>query len=210
VDEQPLGRCRCAVESHVVETPTHFVCRRRLAEDARATELKRLRREWKQQGRSPKEIRDLAAEHKAGNPEPESCGFLLPRTVCKREITRDEAIVYLEKGRTDLLEDFTSRFGRPFSAMLVLREDGRHGFEFPPRRGRAAGGADADAPASETRETRPRAAARRAGKPTRERAAAKTASASRKPRTARKRGAGRKRGAPRDRSGASGDPSRPT
>jgi DNA topoisomerase-3 len=57
----------------------------------------------------------------------------LPRTVCKREITRDEALVYLRDGKTELLTDFTSRFGRPFSAHLVLKENGRHGFEFPPR-----------------------------------------------------------------------------
>ena len=44
------------------------------------------------------------------------CGFVLPRTVCKREITREEALYYLKNGRTELLTDFTSRFGRPFSA----------------------------------------------------------------------------------------------
>ena len=71
---------------------------------------------------------------------------MLPRTVCKREITRDEALVYLRDGTTELLPDFTSRFGRPFSAQLVLKENGRHGFEFPPRaegagRGRRRGAA---------------------------------------------------------------------
>jgi DNA topoisomerase-3 len=69
---------------------------------------------------------------------------VLPRTVCKRELTRDEALVYLRDGKTELLTDFTSRFGRPFSAQLVLKENGRHGFEFPPRaagegRGRGRG-----------------------------------------------------------------------
>ena len=37
-------------------------------------------------------------------------------------------------GKTELLTDFTSRFGRPFSATLVLKDTGRHGFEFPPRK----------------------------------------------------------------------------
>jgi DNA topoisomerase-3 len=64
---------------------------------------------------------------------PKSCGFVLPRTVCKREITREEAKIYVDTGRTELLADFTSRYGRPFSATLVLRKSGRHGFEFPPR-----------------------------------------------------------------------------
>ena len=58
---------------------------------------------------------------------------MLPRTVCKREIVRDEALYYLANRRTELLTDFTSRFGRPFSATLVLQESGRHGFEFQPR-----------------------------------------------------------------------------
>ena len=53
--------------------------------------------------------------------------------MCKREITREEALVYLQNRRTDLLTDFTSRKGRPFSATLVLKDTGRHGFEFPPR-----------------------------------------------------------------------------
>ena len=44
--------------------------------------------------------------------------------MCKREITRDEALVYLRDGKTELLTDFTSRFGRPFSAQLVLKENG--------------------------------------------------------------------------------------
>ncbi len=72
-----------------------------------------------------------------------SCGFTFPRTVCKREITREEAIVYIANKRTDLLTDFTSRYGRPFSAMLVLRDNGRHGFEFLPRGGAKKEGAEA-------------------------------------------------------------------
>ena len=71
--------------------------------------------------------------------EPDACTFVLPRTVCKREITRDEALYYLGHKRTELLTDFTSRFGRPFSATLVLQETGRHGFEFQPRKGAAGG-----------------------------------------------------------------------
>ena len=53
--------------------------------------------------------------------------IIMPRTVCKRELTRDEAEHYLANKRTELLTDFTSRFGRPFSATLVLKETGRHG-----------------------------------------------------------------------------------
>ena len=108
VDPAPLGRCPFDEDCLVVESPTQFVCERKLKEQ----EL----------GKDPD--------------RPKSCGFVLPRTVCKRELTREEGLVYLRDRRTELLTDFTSRFGRPFSATLVLRDDGRHGFEFPPRQGK--------------------------------------------------------------------------
>lgn len=115
VNPEPLAGCPFEEECAVVESPTHFVCERKLKEA------------------------DL--EGGEGVERPKSCGFALPRTVCKREITREEALAYLRNGRSDLLTDFTSRYGRPFSATLVLRKNGRHGFEFPPRPGRKEGAA---------------------------------------------------------------------
>jgi DNA topoisomerase-3 len=111
VNPEPLGRCPFDEDCSIVESPTQFVCERKLKE----------------------------LEHGKDPEAPKGCGFVLPRTVCKREITRDEALVYLGNRRTDLLTEFTSRFGRPFSATLVLKDNGRHGFEFPPREGRAGG-----------------------------------------------------------------------
>jgi hypothetical protein len=62
----------------------------------------------------------------------------------------------------DLLEDFTSRFGRPFSARLILKENGRHGFEFLPRRARdRAGGSDFESPSSPSRVKRRKKAAKK-------------------------------------------------
>ncbi len=110
VNPEPLGTCPFEEECKVLESPTHFVCERKL-----------------------KEAETPASDESSGEERPKSCGFNFPRTVCKREIVRDEALVYLGTGRTELLTDFTSRFGRPFSATLVLKENGRHGFEFPPR-----------------------------------------------------------------------------
>jgi len=136
VNPEPLGPCSCEEPSEIIETPTHFICVRKQEEDRRAEALKQKKREWKQAGKTPKEVRALAAD--AASEFPPSCGFVLPRTVCKREVMRDEAEIYLKSGRTELLEEFTSRFGRPFSATLVLKETGRHGFEFPPRKARAA------------------------------------------------------------------------
>jgi len=105
VNPAPLARCPFDEDCQVVESPTHFICERKLKE----------------------------SEAAALEGAPKSCGLQLPRTVCKREITRDEALYYLQNRRTELLTDFTSRFGRPFSATLVMKDNGRHGFEFPPR-----------------------------------------------------------------------------
>jgi DNA topoisomerase-3 len=115
VNTDPLGRCPFEEDCSIVETPTQFICQRQLKDEKEADSEDR----------------------------PKSCGFVFPRTVCKREITREEAEVYLRDGKTEILEDFTSRFGRPFSATLTLKKNGRHGFEFPPKkpRGGKSGGA---------------------------------------------------------------------
>jgi DNA topoisomerase-3 len=136
VNSDPLGECDCSEKSLIVETSTHFICQRKAGEDLAAAEIKGRKQAWKKEGKTPKEIRALAAA--AASDAPPSCGFILPRTVCKREISRDEAEVYVRTGKTELLEDFTSRFGRPFSAILVRKETGRHGFEFPPRKARGS------------------------------------------------------------------------
>jgi DNA topoisomerase-3 len=135
VDDEPLGACPFAEDCQVIETPTHFLCTTRLRAEKEKEVYREARRRAKEEG--------APAPEKPAPPDHE--GFLLPRTVCKREITRDEALHYLRHGRTELLEDFTSRFGRPFSATLVLKDNGRHGFEFPPRKKAAAAGADAKA-----------------------------------------------------------------
>ena len=127
VNPAPLGPCPSGDGCQVVESPSFFICQRKLEE----SEL------GKQEGAPP------------------SCGFQLPRTVCKREITRDEALFYLQNRKTELLTDFTSRFGRPFSATLVLKETGRHGFEFPPREKKAKAAAAEGAPTEATPARKP-------------------------------------------------------
>lgn len=62
-------------------------------------------------------------------------GSTLPREICKREMTREEAIEFFTKGEIGPFDDFVSRFGRPFAAKLKMNESGRHDFEFPPREG---------------------------------------------------------------------------
>ena len=58
--------------------------------------------------------------------------FRVGRIMCQKSITRDHAIQLIERGRTDLIQGFISRKGRPFDAFLK-REDGRISWEFPPR-----------------------------------------------------------------------------
>lgn len=52
--------------------------------------------------------------------------------MCKRAISPEEAKQILTEGKSPLLEDFTSKRNRPFSAFLV-RNGNRISFEFPPR-----------------------------------------------------------------------------
>ncbi len=69
------------------------------------------------------------------------CGLTIPRAVCKREMRRSDLLTYFdpEVGHTDWIEDFISRKGRPFTARLVRKDNGRHTFEFKPRAPRAGG-----------------------------------------------------------------------
>lgn len=213
VDPEPLGRCPLCDEQDVVETPTQFACAGRLKAQEEDARRKAARGAAGTRGRT-------AAEKAAADAAPKPCGFVLPRTVCKREITREEALHYLRNGRTELLTDFTSRFGRPFSAILFLKENGRHGFEFPPR-GQAADAkpdAAAEAPAaprrrarraaakteadtaSETAEAAPRKAARGARRSGGEHAVARRAArpqsqSARRPRTRKSTGKSGKSGA---------------
>jgi len=182
VNPEPLGTCPGEEKGAIVETPTHFVCEHKREEDRQSEALKQRKRDWKAEGKKPKEIRALAAEIEAEIAK--SCGFVLPRTVCKREITRDEAEVYLKTGRTDLLEDFTSRFGRPFSATLVLKDNGRHGFEFPPRKSRAAAG-DADSESAKPKSAKKAAAKKPAKKARKKKSAAKKKTSKKSTATAR-------------------------
>jgi DNA topoisomerase-3 len=55
------------------------------------------------------------------------------RTEAERDIPKEQAQKLLATGKTDLLEGFISKRGRPFSAYLKL-EDSKVSFEFPEKR----------------------------------------------------------------------------
>ncbi len=58
--------------------------------------------------------------------------FRVGRLMCQKPIPREAAIKLVSEGKTDLIQGFTSKKGRPFDAFLK-REDSRIGWEFPPR-----------------------------------------------------------------------------
>jgi DNA topoisomerase-3 len=58
--------------------------------------------------------------------------FRVPRLICKKEVSREQAVQLVERGKTDLIKGFISKKGRPFDAFL-LRNDAKIRWEFPPR-----------------------------------------------------------------------------
>jgi DNA topoisomerase-3 len=61
-----------------------------------------------------------------------TCDFRSGKIILQRAIEREQMQKLLAGGKTDLLEKFISKKGRPFKAFLVVK-DGRVGFEFEPR-----------------------------------------------------------------------------
>ena len=153
VNPDPLGRCPFGEDCSVVESPTHYLCDHQLKIDQLKSE--------KDKSEEDKSEKTEGAQNGDSEELPKGCGFVLPRTVCKREITREEAEVYLANRKTDLLEDFTSRFGRPFSATLALKENGRHGFEFPPRKPRGGKAGEAQASGAKRKKTKKKKATKK-------------------------------------------------
>ena len=58
--------------------------------------------------------------------------FRVGRIMCQKALTREHAVQMIERGKTDLIQGFISRKGRPFDAFLK-REEARIAWEFPPR-----------------------------------------------------------------------------
>jgi len=66
---------------------------------------------------------------KAVGVEP-TCGFKTGKIILSRPIESEQIIKLLGTGKTDLLNKFISKKGRPFSAYLVVVPGGKIGFEF--------------------------------------------------------------------------------
>jgi DNA topoisomerase III len=65
----------------------------------------------------------------------DDCRISIPREICQRELTRDEAVELFKNNETRVLEGFVSRAGKPFAASLYIKRTGRHGFRFGARNG---------------------------------------------------------------------------
>jgi len=68
-----------------------------------------------------------------GQRETKRCTFKLEKTKNGRPIDIVQLQKLLKDGRTDLLDNFISRAGKPFSAHLILEGKGKVAFEFAPR-----------------------------------------------------------------------------
>ncbi|MGO8700708.1 MAG: DNA topoisomerase III [Limisphaerales bacterium] len=77
----------------------------------------------------------------------ESCAFRVGKIILQRAIDQDQVKKILTVGRTDLLDKFISKKGRPFKASLVLQTGGKVGFEFEARSAKKPSAAKTKEPA---------------------------------------------------------------
>jgi DNA topoisomerase-3 len=63
------------------------------------------------------------------------CKFKVGKTILQQPIETPQVQKLLEARKTDLLDKFISKAGRPFPAYLVMDNKGKVTFEFPPRDG---------------------------------------------------------------------------
>ena len=77
--------------------------------------------------------RAISAKNRKSDKKP--CKFKINREILQQPIERAQAQKLLTARKTDLLDKFISKTGRPFPAYLVMDDDGKVTFEFPPREG---------------------------------------------------------------------------
>jgi DNA topoisomerase-3 len=69
----------------------------------------------------------------------QGCSFRTGKIILQRPVEKEQVRKLLAGGRTDLLDKFISKKGRPFKAFLVVGKEGRVGFEFEPRKEKKSG-----------------------------------------------------------------------
>ncbi|MCL4176552.1 MAG: DNA topoisomerase III [Verrucomicrobia bacterium] len=75
--------------------------------------------------------KDYLCEKSQSDTKP--CKFRVGRSILQRALSAEELGKLIQDGRSDLLSNFISKRGRPFTAWLVLDDRGKVGFEFPDR-----------------------------------------------------------------------------
>ena len=61
-------------------------------------------------------------------------GTRISKEILKKELPRDQIIKLFVEGKTEVIDGFISKKGRPFKAHLLLdKSTGKLGWEFPPR-----------------------------------------------------------------------------
>jgi arsenate reductase-like glutaredoxin family protein len=80
----------------------------------------------------------------------QGCTFRMGKIILQRPIEKEQLQKLLTQGRTDLLDKFISRKGRPFKAFLVLGPEKKVGFEFEPRTKKTPGSAKTKEPPPKT------------------------------------------------------------
>lgn len=92
-----------------------------------------------------------------------TCSFKISKIILERPIEPDQVVKLLENGRTDLLNKFISKKGRPFSAYLIRNTDGKIGFEFEQKKTKKESEVDGEsAIAVKTRQVKAKSARKKA------------------------------------------------
>jgi len=65
--------------------------------------------------------------------ETKSCKFKIGKMILEQPIESAQAQKILATSKSDLLEKFISKAGKPFPAFLVMDKKGKITFDFPPR-----------------------------------------------------------------------------
>jgi DNA topoisomerase-3 len=94
-------------------------------------------------GRVFEQPMNYICEHATGSDR--KCDFRSGKIILQRAIDAAQMRKLLETGKTDLLDKFISKKGRPFKAYLV-NKDGKVSFEFEPRAAKGAGAKASDKP----------------------------------------------------------------
>ncbi|MEC7638711.1 MAG: topoisomerase C-terminal repeat-containing protein, partial [Verrucomicrobiota bacterium] len=67
-------------------------------------------------------------------PDKQKGGTRISKEILKKELPKEQVVKLFEEGKTEVIDGFISKKGRPFNAHLLLdKSTGKLGWEFPPR-----------------------------------------------------------------------------